>query len=246
MQTQKTALVIALLAGSLLTAGTAHAQFGGGMPNGPGGPFGGGQPNAPGGGGSPFSSAQMPFALGTISAVNAGAGTITVRSQFGGELRTVKITGTTDISARVESKVSDLKVGDTVQVRGVPTGITASQISAGDTAPSPMMQNGMMGGGTFGMGRPNGTSGPGGPEAAYAQASGKITALSPLTIALPGGVSLTLTAAPDAKISRTVSEKIGSLKVGDTVMASGQPAADGSLAATRLRVNDSPAAGFGG
>ena len=103
-----------------------------------------------------------------------------------------------------------------------------------------------MGGGTFGMGRPNGVSGPGGPEAAYAQASGKITALSPLTVALPGGVSLTLTAAPDAKISRTVSEKIGSLKVGDTVMASGQPATDGSLAATRLRVNDSPAAGFGG
>ncbi len=253
MQTRTlTATLLAFLAGSLLTAGTAHAQFGGGMPTGPGGPFGGGMPNAPdSGGGSPFSSARMPFALGTISAVNAGAGTITVRSQFGGELRTVKITATTDISARVDAKVSDLKVGDTVQVRGVPTGITASQISAGDTAPGPMMDNGMMGGdpmggGTFGMGRPNGVAGPSGPEAAYAQASGKITALSPLTIALPGGVSVMLTAAPDAKISRTVSEKIGSLKVGDTVMASGQPAADGSLAATRLRVNDNPAAGFGG
>lgn len=248
MQLQKTALVIALLAGSLLTASAAHAQFGGGMPTGPGGggPFGGGMPGPPGGGGNPFSTTRMPFALGTITAVNAGTGTITVRSQFGGDLRTVKITTATDITARVEAKVSDLKVGDTVQVRGVPTGITASQISAGDAAPGPMMNTGMMGGGTSGVGRPNGVAGPSGPEAAYAQASGKITALTPLTIALPGGVSVTLTAALNAKISRTVSEKIGSLKVGDTVMASGQPAADGSLAATRLRVNDTPAAGFGG
>ena len=236
-----------LLAGAALTTGPAQAQFGGGLPTGPGGgPFGGGMPGPPGGGGNPFSTARMPFALGTITAVNAGAGTLTVRSQFGGDLRTVKITPATDITARVEAKVSDLKVGDTVQVRGVPTGITASQISAGDTAPSPVMGGGMMGGGPFGVGRPNGVAGPSGPEAAYAQASGKITALGPLTIALPGGVSVTLTAAPNAKISRTVSEKIGSLKVGDTVMASGQPAPDGSLAATRLRVNDTPASGFGG
>lgn len=252
-QTRKlTATLLSLLAGTALTVGAAHAQFGGGMPTGPGGPFGGGQPNAPGGGGSPFSTTRMPFALGTITAVNAGAGTITVRSQFGGELRTIKITTATDITARVEAKVSDLKVGDTVQVRGVPTGITASQISAGDAAApdpmmgAPMMGGNPMGGGTFGQGRPNGVAEPGGPGAAYAQASGKIIALTPLTIALPGGVSVTLTAAPNAKISRTVSEKIGSLKVGDTVMASGQPAADGSLAATRLRVNDNAAAGFGG
>ncbi len=243
---QKRALTALLLAGTVLMAGAARAQFGDGMPTAGGNPFGGGQPNPPGMGGSPFSGARMPFALGTISAVNAGAGTIMVRSQFGGELRTVKIAPSTEITARVESKVSDLKVGDTVQVRGVPTGITASQISAGSTsAPDPML-GGMMGGGTFGLGRPNGAAGPSGPEAAYAQASGKITALTPLTIALSGGVSVTLTAAPNAKISRTVSEKIGDLKVGDTVMASGQPAADGSLSATRLRVNDTPASGFGG
>lgn len=245
---KSTVRLFALLAASLLTAGAAHAQFGGGMPPPGGGPVGGGMPGT---GGSPFSTARMPFALGTISAVNAGTGTIMVRSQFGGDLRAVKITSATDITARVEAKVSDLKVGDTVQVRGVPTSLTASQISAGDAPASDpmmgasMMGGGSMGGGTFGMGRPNGVSGPSGPGAAYAQASGKITALSPLTIALPGGVSVTLTAAPGAKISRTISEKIGGLKVGDAIMASGQPADDGSLAATRLRVNDGAGSGPG-
>ncbi len=244
MQTQKTAILIALLAGSLLTAGTAHAQFGGGVPPTPGGPFGGGMPNAPGAGANPFSSAKMPFAMGTVTAVDAGAGNVVVRSQFGGELRTLKVGKATEITARAESKVSDLKVGDTVQVRGVPSGITASQISAGEAAGAgDAMLGGMMGNGPSGMGRPNNAGGPGGPGAAYAQASGKITALSPLTIALPGGVTVTLKTAPGTKISRMVTEKIGDLKVGDTVMASGQPAADGSLAATRVRVNDAPTAG---
>ena len=248
--TRKTALVTALLAGAVLTAGTAWAQFGGGMPpvpggpmnGGPGGPFGGGMPNPPGAGGNPFSSAKMPFALGTVRSVDAAAGSFVVASQFGGEPRTVKVTAATEITARVESKVSDLKVGETVQVRGVPTGITASQISAGATdAPSPMM-GGMMGEGPSGMGRANSAGGPG---AAYAQASGKITALSPLTLALPGDVQVILKAAPEVKVSRMVTEKIGDLKAGDTVMVSGQPAADGSLAATRIRVNDAAPGGAG-
>lgn len=246
MQTRKpVATLLALLTGSLLTAGAAHAQFGGGMPPAPGNPFGGGMPNAPGAGANPFSSAKMPFAMGTVTAVDIGAGTVVLRSQFGGELRTLKVGKATEITARAVSQVSDLKVGDTVQVRGVPSGITASQISAGEAAASgagDAMLGGMMGG-PSGMGRPNDAGGPGGPGAAYAQASGKITALSPLTIALPGGVTVTLKTAPDTKISRMVTEKIGDLKVGDTVMASGQPAADGSLAATRVRVNDAPTAG---
>ncbi len=264
--TRKAAIATALLAGAVLTAGTAWAQFGGGMPpapggpmnGGPGGPFGGGMPNPPGAGGNPFSSAKMPFALGTVRSVDAAAGSFVVTSQFGGDSRTVKVTAATQISARVESKVSDLKVGETVQVRGVPTGITASQISAGDApAPGPtmgggimgggimgngMMGNGMMGEGTSGMGRANSAGGPG---AAYAQASGKITALSPLTLALPGDVQVILKATPEVKVSRMVTEKIGDLKAGDTVMVSGQPADDGSLAATRVRVNDAAPGGAG-
>lgn len=254
--TRKTALFTALLAGAVLTAGTAWAQFGGGMPpapggprnDGPGGPFGGGMPNPPGAGGNPFSSAKMPFALGTIRSVDAAAGSFVVASQFGGDSRTVKVTAATEITARVESKVSDLKVGEIVQVRGVPTGITASQISAGDTpAPGPVMGGGIVGGGMMGegpsgMGRANSAGGPG---AAYAQASGKITALSPLTLALPGDVQVILKAAPEVKVSRMVTEKIGDLKAGDTVMVSGQPADDGSLAATRVRVNDAAPGGAG-
>lgn len=249
-------LATALLAGTLLTAGTAWAQFGDEMPpapggqggpvgGGPGGPFGGGMPNSPGAGENPFSSAQMPFAMGTVRSVDAATGSFVVTSQFGGEPRTVKITLKTEITARVESQVSDLKVGDTLQVHGVPTGITASTISAGDTSTTSPVMGGMMGEGPFGAGRPNGASGPGGPGTAYAQASGKITALSPLTIALPGDIQVILKTAPNVKISRLITEKIGDLKAGDKVMVNGQPAADGSLAATRVRANDADPSGAG-
>ena len=249
-------LVTALLAGTILTAGTAWAQFGDEMPPvpggpggpvnaGPGGPFGGGMPNSPGAGGNPFSSAQMPFAMGTVRSVDAAAGSFVVASQFGGDSRTVKITPKTEITARVEAQVSDLKVGDTLQVHGVPTGITASTISAGDTAATGPGMGGMMGEGPFGAGRPNGAGGPGGPGAAYAQASGKITALSPLTIALPGDVQVILKTTPTVKVSRLVTEKIGDLKAGDKVMVNGQPSPDGSLAATRVQANDIDPSGAG-
>ena len=92
-------LMAALIAGTTL-ATAAQAQFGGqpfpggpgasfpsgpfsGRPNSPGGPFGGG----PGGG----RSGRMPFAFGSISAVNVAVGTITLAPLPGADTRqTVK------------------------------------------------------------------------------------------------------------------------------------------------------------
>jgi len=251
-------LTAAILAGTALST-AAWAQFGGGgpmvppaAPQGTAMPTGGG-PNVPGGGvpmggagGSPF-SARLPFASGTVTAVDAAAGTVTLAPMFGGgSPQTVRVTGAAQITATREGSAQDLKVGDTVQVRGVPTGIAATSLTAGaaDGGQGPMPGAGMNGAmnGVPGAGRAR----QGGPPAAFAQASGRITALSPLTVSVAEGVSVTLRVGPDAKVSRNVPERIGDLKVGDRVMANGRIGDDGALAASRLRVNADSGMGPGG
>lgn len=242
-------LAAALLAGTALTT-AAWAQFGGSPmvpPTGPTEmplPMGGG-PNPAGG--NPFGNGRMPFANGPVTAVDAAAGTITLTPMFGGGApQTVKVTDTTQITATRVGAVGDLKVGDTIQVRGVPTGITASQITAGDGADPPggsisPLPAGPRFGGKFNGSRP----GLSGAQPAFAQATGKITGLSPLTVSVSDGVQVTLRVGPDAKISRNVREKIGDLKAGDRVMANGKAGDDGILAATRIRVNADLSIGFG-
>ena len=247
-------LVAALLAGTALTT-AAWAQFGGGGPMvPPAGPTGmpmpmNGGPNMPGG--NPLGMGRLPFANGTVTAVDAAAGTITLTPMFGGGTpQTVKVTDATQITATREGTVGDLKVGDTIQVRGVPTGITASQITAGDSADQSAgsMMGGMSlpplgprGGGKFGAARP----GMGGAQPAFAQASGKITSLNPLTVSVSEGVEITLKVGPEVKVNRNVTEKVSDLKAGDRVMANGMTGNDGVLAATRIRVNVDFGMGFG-
>lgn len=242
-------LTAALLAGMALTT-AAWAQFGGSPMVPPAGPSAmpmpmGGGPNPAGG--SPFGNGRMPFANGTVTAVDAAAGTITLTPMFGGGTpQTVKVTEATRITATQEGTVGDLKVGDTVQVRGVPTGITASQITAGDSADLPgggmgLLPAGPRFGGKLGGARP----GLGGPQPAFAQAAGKITGLNPLTVSVSDGVQVTLRVGPDVKVSRNVTETLGSLKAGDRVMANGKAGDDGVLAASRIRVNADFGMGFG-
>jgi hypothetical protein len=240
-------LLAAILVGTALTT-AAWAQFGGGplVPSaGPAGmplPMGG--PNMAGG--NPVSMGRMPFANGAVTSVDAAAGTITLAPMFGGGMpQMVRVTDATQITATREGTVGDLKVGDMIQVRGVPTGITASQITQDNSANLPMAGLGAsLAGPRFG-GSPGGRHGLGGPQAAFAQATGKITGLTPLTVAVSDDVQVTLRVAPSARISRNVSEKIGNLKVGDRVMASGRPGDDGVLAADRIRVNADFGLGFG-
>jgi len=264
-------LAAAILAGTALTT-AAWAQFGGGGPMVPPAPSQGmpmpmgGGPNTTGGGmpgngmpmggpnvpgGNPFAGGRLPFANGTVTAIDAAAGTITLAPMFGGgSPQTVRVTGATQITATREGTVGDLKVGDTVQVRGVPTGIAAALITAGDGVDPAgggmgMMPGMMPGGPRTGGGMGAGRAGLGGPQAAFAQASGRITGLSPLTVSVGEGVSVTLRVGPDVKVSRNVSEKVGDLKVGDRVMANGKAGDDGVLAAGRLRVNADYGMGLG-
>ena len=226
-------LMMAAAAAVMLgTAAWAQVEEGDNPP----GPAPGGRPATPN---TPNLRRRLPFAAGTVQAVDAAAGTVTLTPLFaqGQTMQTIKVTPATKITAQTAAKVADLVVGESIQVRGVPTGMTASQIT--DSEGSDGLPRNSLDERVNALGaQPSGGRGlwPGGP-AAIAQATGKITSLSPLTVAVSPDISVTLKAASDLKVTRTVTEKIGDLKVGDRIMANGRSAADGSFTADQIRVN---------
>jgi hypothetical protein len=71
---------------------------------------------------------------------------------------------------------------------------------------------------------------------------GIVVSTSPLVVALPGDIRLTVEAPPSALVTRMIRATIGDLKVGHTLMAAGQLDASGGLLATRVDVGvDLPA-----
>ena len=177
-----------------------------------------------------------------------------ITSRFGGNApQTITVGTDAQIVSQADTTVADLKVGDQVQVQGVPTGITASQLTVG-TPPT-----GLPGAGGFGGGRPGGGGNPGGGNNAggaaavqgFATATGTIKTLptandAHLSISLGSDALLYLKMAPGAKISKYTTLKLSDLKVGDQVIATGQTGADGTLTASSVGVNMTMGQGFGG
>lgn len=191
-----------------------------------------------------FGGANMPFATGTVTAVDAAAKTITITSQFGGNSETIQVSDTTKIEAQVTASVTDLKTGDHVQVQGIPTGITASSLTIGE---NPMAQ-GRPGGrpGGFGGGPGGNPNRPGGPaQPASAEANGSVTATNPLTISLGEGATLTLKTDSKTKVTKFATVGLDGIKVGDRIFSQGQSGANGVFAATSVDVN-MQGGGFGG
>lgn len=225
----------ALISGPML-APAAHAQQGGF--GGPGGGQGGGGFNR-----------RPPFAFGTVTAVNSGAGTITISGRGGGPDQTIQTQGTTSIVTQTTAAVSDLKKGDTIEVQGFPTSLTASSVTIGQ---SPFASLGGPGGPPSGI--PGGGASASGtiPATASATAKGTVTGTSPLTISLSSVTSLVLKMDPNAKVTKYATVALSSVKVGDRVMGIGTANDDGSFAATTVAVNVDMAAlgqgrgGFGG
>ena len=208
-----------------------------------GGGFQGGRPNRP------------PFAFGTVSSVDMGAGTITITPQFGGNgPQTIKLDGAAQIVTQTSAAVSDLKVGDQIAVQGVPTGITASAITVGEP-PAGLPGAGGFGGGGFGGPRGGGNggnrAGGGAAQQGFAAASGTIKALPTksdphLTVTLGPDVQVFLKMAEGAKVTRYTAVKLADIKVGDRIIATGQTADDGTLTASAVGVNLPQRGGFGG
>lgn len=247
---------LTLMTTVLATAAVAQGPgggggFGGPPPGGFGGPGGGGRGGFGGGRG-------FPGAFGAVSAVDTTAGTITITPRFGGGNASQVITVGTDaqIVSQTDTTVAALKVGDQVQVQGVPTGITASQLTVG-TPPTGLPGAGGPGGGRFGGpgggGAGGGNAGGAAPAQGFATATGKIASLptaadAHLSITLGPDVILYLKMAPGAKITKYTTLKLTDLKVGDQVIATGQTGADGTLTASAVGVNMAmmQGGGFGG
>jgi len=197
-------------------------QFGqGGSPGGFGGP---GQ--GPGGFG------RAPFVMGTVLEVGVSQKMIAVSSPFGGNEQDIRVTDSTKIFSQTEVKISALKVGDTVQIQGVPTGITASSLTIGE-APNLFGSMGQSRSGASGNRQSNQFR----MNRSFASASGKVKALSPLTIVIDNNVTVTVRTAPDARINKITTVALNTLKAGDNIMAAGETDAQGVLTATTITVN---------
>ena len=227
----------------------AHAQFPGPPPDGQFG--GGGQPGGGGqfgGGGQP--NRRPPFATGTVTAIDPASGTLTISSPFGGQPEVIQTEAATRIMSQDAATLSDLKVGDQIQIQGIPTGISASSVTIGQS-PLPNFGGGRgPGGGPGGPGN-GGPGGPGGngtpPVKGQASASGIVTSVKPLTISLGQGISVTLTLASTAKVTKFTPVLLSNIKVGDKIVSTGQSNDDGTFAATTIGVNiDMAAMGMGG
>jgi hypothetical protein len=239
MRNTNTLLMVSILAGVTLCGIVATRMT---SAQGPGGQRPGGQGrNFQGPGGRGGFGGQMPFAAGTITGGDSNTGRLTIQSQFGGNAQTIQVTNSTQLVTQTAVTVADLQVNDQVQVQGVPTGITASSLTSGQM-PSflPGGRPPQPGGGNPG-GAAAGNANAGGPAAnattAFASATGKITATSPLTISIGNGVSLSIKLASNARVTKITPIAFNSLKVGDRVMAAGQAGADGTFAATGIAVN---------
>jgi hypothetical protein len=204
---------------------------------GPGGAFGG----------------QMPFSMGTVTGGDPATGTIIIKTQIGGT-QTIKVSPDAKFSVMSEVLVSALKLGDQVQVQGVPSKITADTISAGEL---PDVLAGAMGGrrnrgggpgAPGGQGVQAGAADPNGagqngqaqapqPPPAMASASGKIVSKDPLTIELSDSVSVVLKVSETTKITKIMPATINTIKLGDTILASGTAGQDGTFTATGIGIN---------
>ena len=230
--------------------GQGGGGFGGGQ--GGGGFGGGGRQGGFGGGGRQGGMAGGGrFALGTVSAVDTAAKTITVTSPFAGT-QTIQVSDTTQVVSQTTATVADLKVGDKVQVQGVPTGITASTLTIGEN-PITAGQGGGRQGGTGGPGqgggfggRQGGFGGGQGAQPAFASATGTVTATSPLTISLSTSVTLTLKLDPAAKVTKFSTVDLSGIKTGDQIVSTGQAGDGGVFTATTVGVNMQMGGGQGG
>jgi hypothetical protein len=249
-----TGLLIAAIffvAGGLSVARLTHAQ----QPNGFGGQRGQGQPGGRFGG-------RAPFVLGTVTGGDPNTGVLTISSQFGGN-QTITVNQNTQFVTQATVNLADLNVNDQVQVQGVPTGITASSITAGQM-PSFLgggRGNGFGGNGRFGGRQANqqadqtdqaNASNRGaqnsqqGQNQSFASATGTVVSTSPLTINIGNHMTLVVKLGADAKVTKISNSTLADLKMGDKIVAAGQADASGNFTATGIGVNLSMGGGVGG
>lgn len=210
---------------------------------------------------------MRPMAGGTVQSVDTTNRTITL-TDSSGDTETLSVPAGTKIVGTRTISASDLKVGDQIQVRGVPQVISADSIMSGDLSsmPSGGPAFGAMGGGpgpAFARGggqasNESGSSGEqsgrqgygpqpmaarfmsgssGGSAGGTASERGTIASVSPLTISLSGGQTVTVKTSSNTKLRTVGSEDLSDIQKGDQINAQVNRESDGTITAVQVNVN---------
>ena len=200
------------------------------------------------GNGGPTGSLQRrPGTFGTISSISGS--TLTVKGADG-TITNVNTTSATTVTKSATGSLSDVKVGDHVNVNGTGTSteIAAQRVTdSGNTAPTNgPAGGGPGGGGGFGNGGPPPNGGNGSGTNTFAGASGTVKSISGSTITLETSTGTTVTATTSASttVSITTQSTVSALAVGDQVAVVGT-AGNNAVTATSIR-EGSIAGGFRG
>ncbi len=214
---------LALLASAAYSAptNTPNVPYGAPLPA----PGQGGGPGGGGGGG--FRGGFGGFAIGQIATVNGSSFTVT--STFDQSTVTIKIKPDTQIIKSTDATIDDIKVGDTLSVRGRPdadNNITPRSIADGTVglapAGGPRPAGGAPGAGAPGAG---GGNGGGGGFRRMAPISGVVQSISPLTIKSADGTTYTLDTSNNPSVTMTTAGKIDDIVAGKYVQVQGAPPA---------------------
>lgn len=173
---------------------------------------------------------------GIASVVDVRRGALQLAPPVGG-LAAVSVTLTpqTQMVALQTARVSDLKIGDEISVRGMATELAVSSLTWNAVSPGEPSA-------------PADVRPPGSPSrppfaglSGAASAAGRITSVQPLVIAFADGATLTLRAASNVRVTRIAPVPISHLKAGAALFAFGPMTGQSVLTADILGVGFTPA-----
>lgn len=170
---------------------------------------------------------------GTLKAINGSS--LTIARSGGG---TVKVTTSpaTTVRKTVSGAVSDIKVGQTVAVRGTssgPNAIAAGQVALLPTEVGQKLTQLPPIAGRFAQRAP---------QLGFAVGTVAKAANGTFTVTEPGGTSVAITTSSSTKVIKTVDVAVKDLTLGQPIVAIGTVNSDGSVSATQV---DQGTADFG-
>lgn len=149
----------------------------------------------------------------------------------------VTLTPQTQIVALQTARVADLKIGDEISVQGAATELAVSSLNWNAVPPEAPSASAE-------ARPPDNPARPalaGSDGAVPSSVTGRITSVHPLVVAFPDGASLTLRAAPDARVTRIASIPMSQLKAGAPMLAFGPLTGQSAMTADIIGVGFTPA-----
>jgi len=134
------------------------------------------------------------------------------------------------IVKQFRASAAELKVGETIEVVGVPLQIDARTIRVGEVAPIPADHAPRT------VPNPGARQPPRQAPIVQPQLLGKVRRLAPLTLELGGGVTAEVKVSPSTVFTRVSNVPLNTLKTGDPVLVMGSRNAAGNLVASRIQV----------